>query len=98
MIQNVFVRILLRTTVGLKKDLRVFYLPSAIFDFKIIGSRHSIYKKLTKRVASWIKNLKQTYFYKPFYVFDLRPIMPSMLFAVFRPLKTSVPNDQSSHI
>jgi hypothetical protein len=37
-------------------------------------------------------------FYKPFYVFDLRAIKSSMLFAGFRPLRTPVPNDQSSHI
>jgi hypothetical protein len=38
------------------------------------------------------------YFYKPFYIFDLRAIESSMLFAVFRPLRTPVPNGQSSHI
>jgi hypothetical protein len=38
------------------------------------------------------------YFYKPFYIFDLRAIELSMLFAVFRPLRTTVPNGQSSHI
>jgi hypothetical protein len=33
-----------------------------------------------------------------FYVFDLRVIESSMLFAVFRTLRTPVPNGQSSHI
>jgi hypothetical protein len=32
-----------------------------------------------------------------YYVFDLKPIESSMLFAIFRPLRTPVPNDQSSH-
>jgi hypothetical protein len=40
----------------------------------------------------------QYIFYKALYVFDLRPIESSMLFAFFHPLRTPVPNDQSSHI
>jgi hypothetical protein len=40
---------------------------------------------------------KLFYVYKPFYVFDLRPVESSMLFAVFRPLRTPVLNYQSSH-
>jgi hypothetical protein len=38
------------------------------------------------------------YFYKSFYIFDLRAKELSMLFAVFRPLRTPVSNGQSSHI
>jgi hypothetical protein len=42
--------------------------------------------------------MKFFYDYKPFYVFDLKAIESSILFAVFRPLRTPVPNDQSSKI
>jgi hypothetical protein len=35
-------------------------------------------------------------YYKPFYVFVMRAIESSILFAVFRPLRTPIPNDQSS--
>jgi hypothetical protein len=36
-------------------------------------------------------------FYKSFFVFDLKSEESSMSFAVFRPLRTPVSRDQSSH-
>jgi hypothetical protein len=40
----------------------------------------------------------QTIFFISAFMYDLRPIELSMLFAVFRPLRTPVLNGQSSHI
>jgi hypothetical protein len=59
-----------------------------------------IYRFLTlsEPTKTDLTTLNISLFDKLFYVFDLRPIESSMLFAVFRPLRTPVQNDQSSHI
>jgi hypothetical protein len=72
-----------------------------------LGPLHTENFDLKKKSGSSIKLLsfqrifhahKILHFLSTGYVFDLRAIESSMLFAVFRPLRTPVPNGQSSHI